>query len=81
VIANVPTAMDFQEHGLMFLNLAWDTIFDLLLEHSDAEAWNRDGEIDDELSVDYWQAAKRPLSIAHALAQQGAELAVRRQLH
>lgn len=83
MITNVPTAKDFEEHGLMFLNLAWDTIFDLLLEHSDAGGWARDsstGEIDDELSMSYWEAAKRPLSIAHALAQQGAELALKSQI-
>jgi hypothetical protein len=77
VIANVPTAKDFEEHALMFLNLAWDTIFDLLLEHSDA---GQDFPGDDELSAEYWQAAKRPLSIAHALAQQGAEVALKSQI-
>jgi len=80
VITNVSTAKDFEEHSLMFLNLAWDTIFDLLLEHSNAAGWatdSRTGEVDDELSVDFWEAAKRPLSVAHALAQQGAELAIK----
>jgi hypothetical protein len=87
MISDVPTTEDFREHSLMFLNLAWDTIFDLLLEHRDAAGWfkdlseDNDGEPStDEVSADYWKAAKRPLSIAHGLAQQGAELALKSKI-
>lgn len=70
-IQNVPTVEDFQVHGLNFLNLSWDSIFELITTHALATDYNG---IDDEQSAEYWQAAQKPLSIAHALAQQGAEL-------
>ncbi len=78
MIKNVPTAHDFVEHGLMFLNLAWDTVFGLLLDFKDAEEWS--AIVDDEESENYWKAARRPLSIAHALGQQGAELTLKSEI-
>lgn len=79
MITNIPKAGDFSEHSIMFLNLAWDTIFDLVVEHSNILSWPHLAS-DDELSKSYWQAAKGPLSIAHALAQQGAELALKSEI-
>jgi hypothetical protein len=78
MIKNIPTPNDFAEHGLMFLNLAWDTIFDLSREYADAEQWG--GIVDKEQTDEYLKATKRPLSIAHALAQQGAELILKSEV-
>jgi len=65
----------------MFLNLAWDTVFGLLLDLADAEECNSDEWdtviYDAEQTDNYWKAAKGPLSIAHALVQQGAELTLK----
>lgn len=86
MITNVPTSEDFVEHGLMFLNLAWDTVFDLLLEVEDIEDWDHffgdeeNNEQAEEQKQDYWRAARRPLAIAHALAQQGAELTLKGEI-
>jgi hypothetical protein len=78
MIKNVPTADDFTEHGFMFLNLAWDTIFNLLLDLSEIE--DCDSDVDDEQAESYWKAGRKPLSVAHALAQQGAELTLKAQV-
>lgn len=78
MIINVPTSEDFAKHGLMFLNLAWNTVFDLLLDFKDANDW--ESIVDDEQTESYWQAAKRPLSMAHALAQQGAEVVLKSEI-
>lgn len=79
MIKDVPTAINFAEHGLMFLNLAWDTVFDL---HSDLEELQQYWEdaIGEDYSDSYWKSAKRPLSIAHALSQQGAELILKAKI-
>ena len=76
MITYVPTERDFLDHGLMFLNLAWDSVFSLLLEHRNVEQ----SYYDQEQAATYWQAARSPLSVAHALAQQGAELALKSQV-
>lgn len=78
MITNVPTAEDFAEHGLMFLNLAWTAVFDLIFEDPESDEETAVGI--KELNESYWAAAKRPLSVAHALAQQGAELALKSQV-
>ncbi len=84
MITNIPTSEDFIDHGLMFLNLAWDSVFDLRLGSQHILDGYKyialDGiNIADQLD-NYWEAAKRPLSIAHALAQQGAELVLKSEV-
>ena len=71
MITDIPSKEDFTDQAIVFLNLAWDTVFDLLLEYSDAEEW--DAIVDNEQSDDYWKAAQKPLATAVALSQQGAE--------
>jgi hypothetical protein len=78
MITNMPTADDFTKHGLTFLQFAWDAVFDLLLGHTDAQEWNQG--VDAEESKNYWRAANKPLSIAHALAQQGAEMILKAKI-
>lgn len=39
MIENMPTTDDFAEHGLMFLNLAWDNIIDLFLGLDDLKEY------------------------------------------
>jgi hypothetical protein len=78
MITNVPTPGDFSAHGIMFLNFAWDAVFGLFSDYKDAEDFN--AIWDKQQTDDYWRAAKRPLSIAHALAQQGAELVLKSQI-
>jgi hypothetical protein len=76
MITDLPTSQDFQESGIGFLNLAWESAIDLLLE---LKEWKVEGA--DELSCDeYWKAAHRPLATATALAQQGIELLLKAQI-
>lgn len=75
MILNVPTAEDFKEHGIMFLNFAWDTVFNLLLHISDSQEWAEEQK--PKHTAKDWATAKKPVSIAHALAQQGSELIVK----
>jgi len=72
MISNMPTADDFANHGLTFLQFAWDAVFGLLLDYSGLKEWGYD--VDAKEAEGYWQAAKKALSISYALAQQGAEL-------
>ncbi|RZB38326.1 MAG: hypothetical protein SRB2_00074 [Desulfobacteraceae bacterium Eth-SRB2] len=71
MISDIPTYDDFADQGTAFLNLAWDTVLDLLLDYEDAEA--EEGIIDDEQPEEYWKAAIKPLATAVALVHQGAE--------
>jgi len=62
----------------MFLNFAWDAIFDILLDYENIESWNY--VLDKDEIQEYWQAAEKSFSIAHALAQQGAELIIKSKI-
>ena len=71
MISDIPTYADFADQGTTFLNLAWDTVLDLLLDYLEAEEWQ--AIVDDEQPEEYWEAASKPLATAVALVQQGAE--------
>lgn len=83
MILNVPTKEDFESQAVAFLNIAWDAVFELLVDYSNVEEWIKDfGEIEpgSDAYEDYWSAAEKPLSIAHALSQQGAELMLKAKI-
>ena len=65
MIIDVPNRADFEEQGLTLLNLAWDTVTELLLEYRDGEEWA--GIVDDEQSEHYSKASQKPLGIATVL--------------
>jgi len=69
MISDIPTYDDFADQGTAFLNLAWDTVLDLLLDYEDADAW--EGIIDDEQPEEYWKAAIKPLATSVALEEWG----------
>jgi len=71
MITDIPSKEDFTEQAMVFLNLAWDTVFDLLFGYSDAEEW--DAIVENSQTNDYWKAAQKPLATAVALSHQGAE--------
>ena len=75
MIRDIPTREDFQEQGMALLNLAWDTVIELLLNYRDAEEW--DEIVDYEQTEHYLKASQKPLAIATALIQQGTELLVK----
>jgi hypothetical protein len=64
MIITIPTADNFKESGIDFLNIAWGIIMDLLILVEDED------KLTDEK---YWKIAQRHLSTALSLLQQGAE--------
>lgn len=79
MILNIPTKTGFENQAVVFLNLAWDAVFELLVDYSNIEEWSAFA-LDGEASKEYWCAAKKPLSIAYALSQQGAELMLKAKI-
>ncbi len=75
MIRDIPTRADFEEQGLTLLNLAWDTVTQLLLQYRDAEEW--DAIVEEEQTEHYLKASQKPLAIATALLQQGSEFLVK----
>jgi hypothetical protein len=75
MITGIPNRKDFEEQGLTLLNLAWDTISDLLLQIADAN--ERCGPITEDEKKRHLIAPQRKLAIATALLQQGAEFMVK----
>ncbi|MCB1129535.1 MAG: hypothetical protein KDN05_00300 [Verrucomicrobiae bacterium] len=75
MITGIPNRKDFEEQGLTLLNLAWDTVADLFLLFADAE--NECGELTEAEKNGHLIASHRPLAIATALLQQGAEFMVK----
>lgn len=75
MIRDIPTRADFEEQGIALLNLAWDTVTELLLEYRDAEEW--DAIVDEQQTEHYSHASQKPLAIATALLQQGSEFLVK----
>lgn len=60
---------------MTLLNLAWDTVTELLLEYRDAEEW--DAIVEEEQTEHYSRASQKALAIATALLQQGSEFLVK----
>lgn len=88
LILNVPASDEFEEQGLVFLNLAFDLVINLLLESFEIESQvNGNSCINvgssatsNENTSIYWKAARNSLSVAQSLAQQGAELILKAKI-
>jgi len=70
MIHDIPTASDFYTTGKELLDFAWDTTAHLLTDIEEAEWFGIDPE---EVSDDYWKAAKRHLTTSLSTTQQGIE--------
>jgi hypothetical protein len=66
----VPSSKDFFEAGIELFDFAWDTAAVLWTNLSEAKEWGIDP---DEVSEEYWAAAKRRLTTALVMTQQGVE--------
>ncbi|MFG0528974.1 hypothetical protein ACF8FB_01295 [Pseudomonas sp. yb_2] len=71
MIKDMPIPDEFFEAGRELLDFAWGTVFDLFTNLDQAEYFGYDKA---EVTEPYWEAAKRRLSTALAIAQQGVEL-------
>lgn len=71
MIIDIPTFEDFESSGVIFLNIAWDSVHEILftLDESEFEEWD-----DGDMSDDFWASAQRPLITALSLVQQATEL-------
>ncbi len=70
MIQDIPTPQDFFDSGLELFDFAWETVSDLLTMLSEAEEYSIDTA---EVSDEYWAAAKRRLTTALSVTQQGVE--------
>lgn len=70
MIADIPSSQDFIDSGVELFDFAWDTVAVLWTNLAEAEDWGVDPN---EVSAEYWAAAKRRLTTALAMTQQGVE--------
>ena len=73
MISNIPSAQDFYDSGKELLGFAWDTVAELLLNLDEVDF----GVDKEEVSDAYWDSAKRRLSTALSITQQGVEFALK----
>ena len=71
MISDVPTPQDFYDAGHELFDFAWDTVARFWIALAEAEGWGVDK---DEVSEEYWKAAKGRLASSLAVTQQGVEL-------
>ena len=71
---DIPTANDFFKSGKELLDFSWDVIAKLLTDIDEAEYYGVDPE---EISDGYWTAAKRRLTTALSITQQGVEFVLK----
>ncbi len=62
MITNIPTAYDFLEAGVSFLNLSWSSAIGLMLKLNNREV-EASSEVD-EVPDGYWDSAQKPLGVA-----------------
>ena len=76
MITEIPSADDFKQSGIAFLNLAWDSAAQLHFQFEDAKEgywYENEDAFEKEVPDQYWAAAQRPLATAVTLVQQGLE--------
>jgi hypothetical protein len=72
MIIDIPTFDDFESSGIIYLNLAWNSVQEILLTLDEADI--ADWETDHEVSDEFWASAQKPLITSLALVQQATEL-------
>ena len=70
MIQDIPSSRDFFDSGIELFDFAWDTVSALWTTLSEAEEFEIDTA---EVSEEYWASAKRRLTTALAVTQQGVE--------
>lgn len=74
LVTGIPSSEDFYESGRGLLDLSWDMVAGLMTDHDEATNYSMDL---DEYSDEYWQSAKRHLTTALSIMQQGVELTLK----
>ena len=75
MITDIPSPQDFTDQGLTLLNISWETVVDPM--RAMIEVVDGEGFLDNEEKEIHAKAMQRPLAIASALLQQGAEFLVK----
>lgn len=78
MITDIPNACDFEIHGIDYLNLAWGTVMKMLTYLD--EFCELNGDIDKDMEVGFWEAAKREIAISLSLSAQGAEFLLKSRI-
>ena len=76
MITNLPTSTDYYTSGKELFNFAWETTASLLVEIDESYCGD-DEQLKSEISEAYWAAAKRTLTTALTVMQQGVELIIK----
>ena len=76
MITDIPDEAEFHEVGLSLLNLSWDGAASLLTRIYGEFT----PDYDDEMHDEYWAAARHPLALSLATAQQGAEFLLKARI-
>ena len=69
-ITDIPNPIDYYSSGRELLNVSWNNAAELLRDLDDSKEW---GLVEEDVSTEYWNAARRTLTASLAIAQQGAE--------
>lgn len=77
MITEIPTEREFHEVGLSLLNLSWDGAVTLLKDLDESQDAYDEEESETQ---EYWAAARHPLAVALATAQQGAEFLLKSRI-
>lgn len=72
MIKNIPNVQDFKDHGLDYLNIAWDSVMSLLIQIYE--------NFDDDLADEFWETAQRRLATNIQLAHQGTEFLIKSKI-
>jgi hypothetical protein len=73
MIIDIPTSEDFYNSGKELLDFAWDTVVGLLSDIDNLENYGFEPDEAEEISDEYWKSAKRRLTTALSITQQGVE--------
>ncbi|GAA68175.1 hypothetical protein [Pseudoalteromonas sp. BSi20429] len=73
MIIDLPTENDFNDSATNLLNLAWDQVVALLVEHEHVTENTEEESLEITDSERYWKAAKQTLTMSLSLVQQGVE--------
>jgi len=79
MILEVPSSVDFKNHGIDYLNIGWGTVLDILISLEDASECHDEEDIK-EIGTDFWVAAERELATALSLIEQGAEFLIKARI-
>lgn len=73
-VYDIPVPSDFTLSGVELINFSWDIVARLLVDLDEAHYFGLDPL---EISSEYWSSAKRNLTTALAIAQQGVEFVLK----